>query len=59
MSFWPMSTAQLIASIAILLGIVVLMGGRGGVRTAEQIGFVVLGFIVLALLFGLVVSRAL
>lgn len=54
-----MSIPQLVASIAMLLGIVMLMAGRGGVRTAEQIGFVVLGFLVLALLFGLVVSRAL
>jgi len=54
-----MSMPQLIASIAILIGVVMLMAGRGGIRTAEQIGFVVLGFLVLSLIFGLVVSRAL
>jgi hypothetical protein len=56
---WPPSAPQLIAYIVMLVGVVMLMAGRGGARTGEQIGFVLLGFFILAMLFGLVVSRAL
>jgi hypothetical protein len=48
-------------AILILLGLVVLMAGPGrrGIRTGEQIGIVIIGFIVLAVLFAFVVNRSL
>ena len=49
----------MIAIIAMLIGLVMLMSGRGGIRVGEQIGLVIVVFIVLAMLFGFAVSRAL
>jgi NADH:ubiquinone oxidoreductase subunit 6 (subunit J) len=50
-----------VPAILILLGFVILMAGPGrrGIRTGEQIGLVILGFIVLAALFAFVVNRSL
>lgn len=45
--------------IIILVGLVMLMAGRGGVKVGEQIGLVILGLLILAALFALVVNRAL
>lgn len=59
MKFWPPQGPALIAMILMLIGVVMLFAGRGGVRIGEQIGLIILGLIVLTLLFGLVVNRAL
>ena len=56
---WPPSPAGYVAIILMLIGVVMLMAGRGGVRTGEQIGLVILGFLVLMGIFALVVNRAL
>jgi hypothetical protein len=52
---------RFLPAILILLGLVVLMAGPGrrGIRTGEQIGFVIMTFIALAALFAFVVNRAL
>jgi hypothetical protein len=42
-----------------LIGLVMLMSGRGGVRAGERIGLVIVGFVVLMALFALAVNRAL
>ncbi len=49
----------MVAIIAMLIGVVMLMSGREGIRVGEQIGFVIVVFLVLAILFGYAVSRAL
>ena len=59
MRFWPPQGAALIAMILMLIGVVMLFAGKGGVRIGEQIGLIILGLMVLALVFGLVVNRAL
>lgn len=52
---------RFLPAIIILIGIVMLMAGPGrkGIRAGEQIGLVIVGFLVLAILFGLVVARTL
>ena len=56
---WPPSPPALIAMILMLIGVVMLMSGRGALQTGRQIGLVILGFLVLMGVFALVVNRAL
>ena len=56
---WPPSSGTLIAIILMLVGLVMLMSGRGGGRTGGQIGLVIIGFLLLMGLFAVVVDRAL
>ncbi len=46
--------------LLLLIGVVMIFAGPGkGLRVFEQIGLVILGFLVLVVLFGLIVNRAL
>ena len=56
---WPPGPAGYAALILMLIGVVMLMSGRGAIRTGERIGLVIVGFLVLVGLFALVVNRAL
>ena len=56
---WPPTTGGYVALILMLIGVVMLMSGRDAIRTGERIGLVIVGFLLLAGLFALVVNRAL
>ena len=49
----------ILPGLIILVGIVMLMAGRGAIKVGEQIGFVIVGFLLLAALFALVINRTL
>ena len=50
---------KFLPAIVVLIGLVMLMAGAGrrGLRAGEQIAAVILGFLVLALVFGWLVRR--
>ena len=50
---------RFIVPIIVLLALVMLMAGPGRFKVGEQIGLVILGFLVLMGLFALAVNRAL
>jgi hypothetical protein len=56
-----MTTKEILPMLVILIGIVMLMAGMGGrgLAAGRSILFVIAGFLLLALLFGTVVARAL
>jgi len=49
----------ILPGLILLIGLVMVMSGKKGIRAGEQIGLVILGFLVLAALMALVVNRAL